>query len=221
MKRLAKYMRDFVTQRRQMVERQLRARGIHDERVLEAMQTVPRELFVPVTLQNRAYEDGPLPIGENQTISQPYMVASMTQLLELHGGERVLEIGTGSGYQTAVLAGLCRKVYSVERHAELAERARQILHQIGVSNVDIRVGDGTLGWPEHAPYDAILVTAGGSRIPPDYKEQLGDGGHLVIPLEHEEAHLLYRITRKAGQWISEPIERCTFVPLVGQYGIGS
>src|SRR3989475_12705593 len=159
-----------------MVEEQLARRGVTDERVLAAMRRVPRHLFVEEALRNRAHGDHPLPIGEEQTISQPYIVGLMTQLLELHGQEKVLEVGTGSGYQTAVLAGLARRVCSIERLPRLAERARALLEELGCDNVWVRVGSGTLGWPDEAPFDKILVTAGCPAVPPPPFQQLGDGG---------------------------------------------
>ncbi|HIE52022.1 MAG TPA: protein-L-isoaspartate(D-aspartate) O-methyltransferase, partial [Armatimonadetes bacterium] len=169
-------------EREAMVERQIRARGVRDPRVLEAMRQVPRHKFVLPSLQAQAYQDTPLPIGLDQTISQPYMVALMTELLELKGPEKVLEVGTGSGYQAAILAELAEQVYTIERIPELAAAARQRLQELGYHNVTVRVGDGTLGWPEEAPFEAIIVTAGGQTVPPALKEQLAEGGRLVIPV---------------------------------------
>ena len=173
---------EFAIARERMVADQLRARGITDPRVLTAMGRVPRHRFVEEALAARAYGDYPLPIGEKQTISQPYMVALMTQALELVGGERVLEVGTGSGYQTAILAELAAKVYSVERIRSLADRARAILEELGYYNVLIRVGDGTLGWREEAPFDAVLVTAAAPEVPAPLVEHVKPGGRLVIPV---------------------------------------
>ncbi|HUP42871.1 MAG TPA: protein-L-isoaspartate(D-aspartate) O-methyltransferase, partial [Thermoanaerobaculia bacterium] len=175
-------MPEFETLRRLMVEHQLERRGIADPLVLEAMGKVPREAFVPPELAEEAYADGPLPIGEGQTISQPYIVALMTEALELCGGERVLDIGAGSGYAAAVLAEIAAELYTVERHARLAEEAAARLSHLGYDNVQIRVGDGSLGWPEHAPFDAIVVAAGAPEVPEALKEQLAVGGRLVIPV---------------------------------------
>lgn len=204
--------------RRLMVAEQLQARGIRDPRVLRAMLRVPRHRFVPPELAASAYEDGPLPIGQGQTISQPYMVALMTQCLELTGTERVLEVGTGSGYQSAVLAELCRWVYTVERIPELAARAERTLRELGYHNVSVRVGDGTLGWPEEAPFEGILVTAGAPEAPPALLEQLAEGGRLVIPVGTRYSQTLQRITRRGGRLEVEEFGPCVFVPLVGRQG---
>ena len=201
-----------------MVEEQLLARGIKDPRVLEVMCRVPRHLFVESALANRAYDDGPLPIGEKQTISQPYMVGLMTQALELRGDEKVLEIGTGSGYQTAVLAQLCQNVFSIEKIGSLAARARAILDRLGHYNVAIHVGDGTLGWAEHAPFDAILVTAGSPTVPQPLLEQMSLDGSLVIPLGDEQSQVLRRIHRTASGQNEEVLSECRFVKLSGKYG---
>ncbi|MCA9519367.1 MAG: protein-L-isoaspartate(D-aspartate) O-methyltransferase, partial [Myxococcales bacterium] len=180
----------------QMVVRQLGERDIFDPRVLEAFRRVPRHELVPRTLWDEAYEDHPLPIGEGQTISQPYMVAIMLQLLRLRGVERVLEIGTGSGYQTALLAELAAEVFSIERVPTLAERAEGDLERLGYRNVSIRVGDGTLGWPECAPYDAIVVSAGAPRVPAPLVEQLGDGGVLAVPVGSRSVQYLTLVRRR-------------------------
>src|ERR1700752_4908093 len=172
----------FTRERERMVEGQLARRGIPDERLLAAMRRVPRELFVDEALRDRAYGDHPLPIGEEQTISQPYIVGLMTSLLELTGREKILEVGTGSGYQTAVLAELARRVCSIERLPRLAEKARATLEAMGYDNVWVRVGNGTLGWPDQAPFDRIIVTAGGPSIPPPLIQQLAEGGRLVVPV---------------------------------------
>jgi protein-L-isoaspartate(D-aspartate) O-methyltransferase len=204
----------YEAERRWMVESQLRGRDIRDERVLATMAKVPRHLFVPEGYREEAYQDTPLPIGFGQTISQPYMVALMTELLELRGEEKVLEIGTGSGYQTAVLAELAGEVYSVEVIPELSERARRILESLGYRNFHLRVGDGYEGWPEHAPYDGILVTAAPVEIPPPLLEQLADGGRMAIPVGETYPQQLY-LVRKQGERVERrPIIPCLFVPLV-------
>lgn len=204
--------------RRNMVATQLLPRGIRDKRVLKAMETVPRHLFVEEGLYSQAYSDYPLPIGEKQTISQPYMVALMTEALGLTGSERVLEIGTGSGYQTAVLSMLAERIYSVERISTLAARARRVLDELHCSNVIIRVADGTLGWPDEAPFDAIIVTAASPEIPGVYIQQLHEGGKMVIPVGGEMVQELFRVTRKHNSFIKEPLGGCRFVKLVGKYG---
>ena len=201
-----------------MVEEQLRRRGIIDLRVLEAMAKVPRHLFVPLESRPGAYEDRPLPIGDGQTISQPYMVAVMTEALGLKGRERVLEIGTGSGYQTAVLAELSQTVYTVERIPSLIQKAQRILQELGYENVFYRLGDGSKGWQEEAPFDGILVTAGAPETPPTLKSQLAEGGRLVIPAGPRYAQTLYRLTRRGNQFSEEEITGCVFVPLVGDFG---
>jgi len=201
-----------------MIQDQLLARGIKDPRVLEVMRQIPRHLFVESALAGRAYEDSPLPIGEKQSISQPYMVALMTQALDLRGDERVLEIGTGSGYQTAVLAGLCQNVFTIEKIRPLAARARAMLDNFGLYNVAIHVGDGTLGWAEHAPFDAILVTAGSPSLPQPLVEQLVSGGRLVIPLGDEQSQVLKRIWRTPTGQEEEVLGECRFVKLWGKYG---
>lgn len=201
-----------------MVEEQLVNRSIRDPRVLQAMAKIPRHLFVESALEERAYEDGPLPIGGGQTISQPYMVAFMTEALELRGEERVLEVGTGSGYQAAVLAELCRNVFSVEKFPALAMRARVLLDELHYYNVAIHVGDGTLGWAEHSPYDAIIVTAGSPKVPPPLLEQLAIDGRLIIPMGNEESQVLSRIRRTASGLKEEDLGECRFVKLLGRYG---
>jgi len=208
----------FEEQRRDMVERQLRRNGIRDERVLGAMGAVPREAFVPPNQQPYTYVDGALPIEHGQSISQPYMVALMTEALELAGPERVLEIGTGTGYQVAVLAALCEQVYSVERIAELAETARQRLAALDVGNAQITVGDGTLGRPEHAPYDGIIVTAGAPRAPEPLVEQLADGGRLVIPVGDRFTQMLKVYVKEGDRLRERNLCACKFVPLLGAYG---
>ncbi len=210
--------RDYQKERLIMVDEQLRRRGISDRRVLEAMAKIPRHLFVLEDYQDSAYEDRPLPIGEGQTISQPYMVAIMTQSLELEGRERVLEIGTGSGYQTAVLAELAQKVFTIERIPTLTERARKVLGDLGYSNISFFSGDGSRGWPEEAPFDGIMVTAGSPDVPPTLKSQLPKGGRLVIPTGPRFTQTLYKLTREGDRFTEEEVTGCVFVPLVGDYG---
>src|SRR5919109_2032771 len=207
----------FARERVRMVEDQLARRGITDARVLEAMRRVPRHLFVDEALRDRAYGDHALPIGEEQTISQPFIVALMTSLLELSGREKVLEVGTGSGYQTAVLAELARRVCSIERLPRLAERARATLQALGVDNVWVRVGNGALGWPDEAPFDRILVAAGGPSIPPPLIAQLADGGRMVLPVGSPEDQVLTVVERVGGEIRKEAAGECKFVKLVGKY----
>jgi len=207
----------FEAPRAQMVEEQLARRGITDARVLAAMRRVPRHLFVEEALRGRAYGDHPLPIGEEQTISQPYIVALMSELLELAGPEKVLEIGTGSGYQTAVLAELAGRVCSIERLPRLAERARALLEQLGVTNVWVRVGGGTLGWPDEAPFDRILVTAGGPSVPPPLFQQLVEGGRMVVPIGDAENQRLTVVEKVRGAMKTREAGECKFVKLVGKY----
>lgn len=212
-------MRSFAIARRRMVEEQVIARGIKDKRVINAMLEVPRHMFVEEALQAKAYQDAPLPIGERQTISQPYMVAAMSEALSLDGTETVLEVGTGSGYQAAVLAMLADRVFSLERIPALARRARKVLDECGFSKVNIRLADGTQGWQDMAPFDAIIVTAGAPEVPPDYLTQLAVGGRLVIPVGNRESQVLMRITRTAqGEYQKEQLLGCRFVPLVGKHG---
>jgi len=202
-----------------MVETQLIPRGIKDKRVINAMLTIPRHLFVPEeALWSQAYSDFPLPIGEKQTISQPYIVALMTEALELKGSERVLEIGTGSGYQTAILSVLAEKVYSIERISTLAARARKVLDSINCSNVVIKIGDGTLGWPEESPYDAILTTAAAPEIPKCYVDQLKIGGRLIIPVGDVYSQVLVKVIKTKDGIIKQDMGGCRFVKLIGRYG---
>ncbi|KKM71425.1 hypothetical protein LCGC14_1430760 [marine sediment metagenome] len=204
--------------RERMVREQFIARGIADQRVLAAFYKVEREKFVPSEVRDNAYQDFPLSIGEGQTISQPYMVALMTQSLELKGNERVLEIGTGSGYQTAILAELARKVYSVERMRTLAERARKLLEKLGYSNVKILLGDGTLGWEESSPYDRILVTAGAKEIPQPLTDQLEEEGVMIIPVGNSYSQDLRVVRKRKNRIKTATVEKCVFVPLIGKYG---
>lgn len=208
----------YTTERLRMVDEQLYKRDIRDPRVLEAMRSVPRHRFVPEEHRYMAYNDGPLPIGGGQTISQPYIVALMTQLLDLTGDEKVLEIGTGSGYQAAVLSHLAQEVYSVERDPRLAEHADQVLKALGLDNVHVQVGDGSLGIPEHAPYDAILVTAAAPDVPRVLLEQLADGGRLVIPVGGRLGQYLEKWWRKGSEFSKDVLVPVAFVPLRGQYG---
>jgi protein-L-isoaspartate(D-aspartate) O-methyltransferase len=205
-------------QRRKMVEEQLSDRGIKDLRVLEVMSRVPRHLFTLDSLQHRAYGDTPLPIGENQTISQPYIVAAMTEALKLKGNERVLEIGTGSGYQTAVVAELAAQVFTIERINALSRKAQQILEGLSYANIVFKMFDGTYGWPDQAPFDAIVVTAAAKEIPEALIKQLGDAGTLVAPAGGADKQKLIVLTKKGDLVSKREIGDCKFVPLVGKYG---
>ncbi|HUO64960.1 MAG TPA: protein-L-isoaspartate(D-aspartate) O-methyltransferase [Terriglobales bacterium] len=207
----------YGRERERMVAEQLVKRGIADPRVLEAMRSVPRHLFVDEALRDRAYGDHPLPIGEGQTISQPFMVARMTELLRLTGREKVLEIGTGSGYQAAVLSRVAARVCTVERIGKLAARARQTLESIGVSNVWVRTADGTVGWADEAPFDRILVAAGGPSVPPPLLEQLAEGGRLVMPVGSEDAQRLQIVDKIGGATRGREDSSCVFVKLIGKY----
>ncbi len=211
---------DFAKLRREMVDHNIFARGVRSELVLEAMRKVPREMFLPHNLQEFAYEDTPLPIAEGQTISQPYIVAFMAEALLLRGGEKVLEIGTGSGYAAAVLAEIAGEVYTVERHGQLAEKAAVVLAEQGYDNVHVLHGDGTRGWLDHAPYDAIVVAAGGPKVPPSLQKQLKIGGRLVIPVGSDvRAQELVRVTRLAeDEYKREELADVRFVPLLGEEG---
>ncbi|MEJ2471495.1 MAG: protein-L-isoaspartate(D-aspartate) O-methyltransferase [Desulfuromonadales bacterium] len=212
-------MNNFAIARRRMVEDQLIARGITDPRVIDAMRKVPRHKFVEQALENQAYQDAPLPIGARQTISQPYMVALMSEALQLTGTETVLEVGTGSGYQAAVLSLLADRVFSLERIPELARRARKVLDACGYTKVNIRVADGTRGWQDQAPFDAIMVTAGAPDVPQDYLDQLAIGGRLVIPVGDRISQILMRLTRTSEKdFNKEKLLGCRFVPLVGDHG---
>lgn len=204
--------------RHRMVRDQLAERGIHDVGVLKAMGKVPREAFVSEALSSRAYEDTPLPIGEGQTISQPYMVALMTECLQLTGSEKVLEIGTGSGYQTAILAELSDRVFSIERSFQLSQRARKMLEAQGYTNILLRVGDGSIGWDEFSPYDRIIVTAGSPEVPESLLKQLNEKGIMVIPVGERFHQDLQIITRQGSEYIRRSGGGCIFVPLVGREG---
>jgi len=209
---------DLVEARERMVVDQLRGRGIKDEAVLAAMRAIERERFIPPDYAEHAYDDNPLPIGSAQTISQPYMVALMSEVAALGGNERVLEIGTGSGYQTAVLARLAREVYSIETVPALHERARIILNSLGCTNVRLRCGDGSSGWPEAAPFDAMLVTAAMPGIARPLLEQLTPNGRLVAPIGEDELQALVRVRRLNGSWQEEYFGECRFVKMTGKLG---
>src|SRR5215510_3065155 len=207
----------YQSQRKKMVEL-LRRHGIRNQEVLKLMEEIPRHLFVPEALAAKAYGDHALPIGHMQTISQPYMVARMTELLEIGPSSTVLEIGAGSGYQTAVLAKLAGRVFAIERIADLSRSAQATVRQLGLHNATIKSFDGTIGWSEHAPYDGILVAAGGPDIPEPLISQLGIGGRLVIPIGDQENQVLVRITRTDQGIVREDFEPCSFVKLIGRYG---
>ena len=209
---------EFATARNRMVEGQLISRGIKDARVLETMRKIPRHRFVDEALISQAYNDHPLPIGEKQTISQPYMVAMMTEALELEGSEKVLEIGTGSGYQTAILAELAEKIYSIERIRSLSIKARRILDQLEYFNVVLTVSDGTVGLKEEAPFDAIIVTAGSPDVPQPLVDQLGMGGRLVVPVGDRYTQSLMRIVRGKEGITKTDLGGCRFVNLLGRHG---
>jgi protein-L-isoaspartate(D-aspartate) O-methyltransferase len=208
----------FERAREEMVRTQIVLRGIRDKRVLAAMRAVPRHKFVPGHMLGAAYRDSPLPIGQGQTISQPYIVAYMTDELLLTGTEKVLEIGTGSGYQAAILGELAAQVITVERLPQLAEEARAILSELGYDNVQVKVGDGTLGWPGEAPYDAIIVTAAGPEVPEPLQQQLADGGRLLAPIGPRWTQQLVRIRRAGAEFHSESLLGVAFVPLIGEHG---
>ncbi len=210
---------DWASERGRMVETQIRRRGITDPRVLEALSRVPRERFVPAVLRDRAYADQALHVAHGQTISQPFVVAAMTAAARIAPEDRVLEIGTGSGYQAAVLAHLAAEVFTVERIPELADAAHALLDELGVTNVSFRVGDGSLGWSEAGPFQAILVTAGAPEPPPSLLRQLDpDGGRLVAPIGEHERQELVCVQREGTSWVNERLMACRFVPLLGAEG---
>ncbi len=209
---------DYEEERRRMVREHLIERGIRDEQVLNAMAEVPRHLFVPHEHRRHAYADSPLPIENEQTISQPYIVAYMTELLELKGEERVLEVGTGSGYQAAILGLLAWEVHTIERHPNLARYSRQLLEDLGYENIFVHVGDGTLGWVERAPYQAIIVTAAAPEAPKPLLDQLALGGRLVVPVGGQRGQVLERWTRGMQTYQRERLAPVAFVPLVGEHG---
>jgi len=209
---------DFQNLREKMVREQLIPRNINNEKVIAAFYKVPRHRFVPQELIKNSYEDYPLPIGCNQTISQPYMVALMTQLLELNGHERVLEVGTGSGYQSAILAEICKEVYSVERFEKLANKAIALLKQLGYDNIKVKVEDGTEGWEDFSPFDGIIVTAAAPDIPKNLIAQLNNGGKMVVPIGGHFSQMLTLIEKFESKITTTDICGCVFVPLVGKYG---
>jgi len=208
----------FAGQRQMMVDLQLRARGIQDERVLAAMTRVPRHEFVAQEYHEQAYEDHPVPIGEGQTLSQPYIVALMLEVLLLTGPETALEVGTGSGYEAALLAELARMVYTIERHESLARCAEEVLYRLGYSNVNVIVGDGSQGLPEQSPFDAIVVSAAAPKIPQALFEQLREGGRMVVPVGPAYAQELQLVRKQKGHAIVSSLEGCRFVPLIGDQG---
>ena len=209
---------ELAAQRAEMVEKQLRRRGISDSRVLDAMNNVRREEFVPLDFRHRAYDDDPLPIGEGQTISQPYIVAAMTAALRLTGNERVLEIGTGCGYQAAILSFLAREVFTIESRPGLASAASARLERLGYANVHVHCGDGTLGMAEFAPFDAILVAAAAPAVPPPLLSQLAEGGRMIVPVGDAESQELQLIERNGTSFQKHTLDACRFVPLVGNHG---
>ena len=209
---------DFFLEREKMVKEQLVGRGICNQNILAAMKKIPRHLFVPDKWQALAYADRPLPIEMQQTISQPYIVALMTESLKLTPTDKVLEIGTGSGYQTAVLAEICNSVHTVELLPELLESATELLERLGYRNIVAKIDDGTLGWPEHQPYDAIIVTAGAPHLPQPLLAQLAEGGRLVIPVGNSLSQSLKKIVRRSDGFWEEQLLQCQFVPLRGEHG---
>lgn len=210
-------MQDFAAMRKELLA-VLRQQGISDNRVLAAMDCVPREKFVSADMLDEAYGNYPLPIGEGQTISQPYIVAMMTELLDLQSQDRVLEIGTGSGYQSAILARLAARVYTVENHPLLSQKAQSVLRELAYDNIEFFVGDGSVGWQEHAPYDAIIVTAAAPELPPALLAQLTEGGRLVIPVGNLFFQDLVRVVRQGDKYKETFVESVRFVPLVGEQG---
>ncbi|MEK6675094.1 MAG: protein-L-isoaspartate(D-aspartate) O-methyltransferase [Planctomycetota bacterium] len=208
----------FTERCNKMIDLQIRNRGILEPRILQTMKEIPRDRFLPPELRPHAYDDQALPIGQGQTISQPYIVAYMTEQLDLQPTSRVLEIGTGTGYQTAILAKLSAHVYSVERIPDLQQNARDLLTSLGINNVSYHVADGTLGWPDHAPYDRILVTASAAHIPRPLLDQLAPDGLLIMPVGGTDEQTILRATRKSGRTIETPLLPCRFVKLIGQQG---
>jgi protein-L-isoaspartate(D-aspartate) O-methyltransferase len=211
----------FARERERMVAEQLVARGVTDARVLAALRRIPRHLFMDEALRERAYGDHPLPIGEGQTISQPFIVGKMTELLQLSGTEKVLEIGTGSGYQAAVLGDLAARVCTIERVPRLAQRARETLELLGYTNVWVRIANGTLGWPDEGPFDRVLVTAGAPSVPPPLFQQLAEGGRMVMPVGDATSQVLQVIEKREGEMRVSEDSCCVFVKLVGRYAWNS
>ncbi|MDQ7799057.1 MAG: protein-L-isoaspartate(D-aspartate) O-methyltransferase [Candidatus Edwardsbacteria bacterium] len=209
---------NYELSRKQMVDQQIIRRGVNDPRVIAAMQKVPRHLFVQEALQDRGYDDNPLPIGQAQTISQPYIVALMSQNLNLKGGEKVLEIGTGSGYQAAVLAEMGAKVFTIERVEKLYHNSRKLLEELKYHDIAVKLGDGTIGWAEHAPYDRIIVTAGAPEVPKTYWDQLAEGGRIAIPVGDVHVQSLVLVDKIEGKEVKSQVCGCVFVPLIGKYG---
>jgi len=210
---------DYIVLRRRMVEEQIKPRGIKDQRVIDVFAKVERHKFIPEELRDSSYADHPIPIGEGQTISQPFIVALMTECLDLKGSEKVLEIGTGSGYQTAILAELAKEVCTVERIHVLSDDAGQLLSELGYKNIKFKVSDGTLGWKEESPFDRIIITAAAPKIPLPVTEQLKEGGKLILPLADSFGQMLTLVTKKNGQMVAENICPVIFVPLIGKHGI--
>jgi protein-L-isoaspartate(D-aspartate) O-methyltransferase len=210
--------KDYKTLRENMVELQIKSRGTNNEKVLEAMREIPRHLFVPEQQRAYAYEDFPLPIGEGQTISQPHIVALMTEMLQLKGHEKVLEIGTGSGYQAAVLSKIAKEVYTIEKIESLGLEAERLFKELGYKNIKVKIGDGTEGWSEYAPYDGIIVTAGSPKIPEPLIEQLGENGRIIIPVGNSFSQDLIIGEKIKGELIKRTICGCVFVPLIGKHG---
>lgn len=214
----ADFETELAQQRAEMVEAQLRRRGIHDERVLLAMETVPRHEFVPWQLQREAYHDSPVPIGEGQTISQPYIVGHMLQALRLGPLDRVLEVGTGTGYEAAVMSRIVQEVYTIERFASLAEAARKTFDRLGYRNIHVVIGDGSRGYPEAAPYAAIIVAAAAPRVPHALLEQLSDGGRMIVPVGPSDLQQLFLVSKHDGNVQTKVLDTCRFVPLIGEHG---
>ena len=212
------FQSELTQQRAEMVDAQLRRRGIHDERVLRAMEIVPRHEFVPWQLQREAYQDSPVPIGEGQTISQPYIVAHMLEALRLSPQDRVLEVGTGTGYEAAVMSRIVREVYTIERFPSLAEAAKKIFDRLGYTNIHVVIGDGSRGYADAAPYDAIIVAAAAPRVPDALVEQLKDGGRAIVPVGEADLQQLRLISKNDGALQRQTLDACRFVPLVGEEG---
>lgn len=209
---------DYKMLRENMVDCQIKARGINDEKILQSMREIPRHLFVPEQQRTYAYEDFPLPIGEGQTISQPHIVALMTEMLRLKGHEKVLEIGTGSGYQAAVLSKIAKEVYTIEKIESIGLKAKELFKELGYKNIKVKIGDGTEGWAQYSPYDGIIVTAGSPQIPEPLIEQLGENGRIVVPIGGPFSQDLILGEKIKGELITRTICGCVFVPLIGKHG---